>query len=123
MASHRNNRHAGDQNREPRGGKPAVCHGCDDLIQSIDALHAAILQLNDILKGLGRDPESRYSTFAQATDDMLDEQSMAERLGITRRLLAQHRKKGRLPGCWVKNGRQFRWHVHETLEAWKRGIA
>ena len=100
-----------------------VCHGCRDLAESINALHAAIFELTEILQGLGQIPESRYSTFVQATDDMLDENSMAERLGITPRVLAQRRKTGRLPGCWVRNGRQTRWHVHETMEAWKRGLA
>lgn len=109
--------------REPQGGKPAVCHGCQDLAQSIDALHAAILQLTEIFKGLGRDLKSRYSTSVAKTNDVLDEESMAKRLGITRRVLARHRKNGRLPGCWIMNGRQTRWHVHETMEAWTRGIA
>lgn len=89
----------------------------------MDALHAAILQLTEILKGLGRDLKSRYSTPIAKTSEVQDEESMAKRLGITRRVLALHRKNGKLPGCWIRNGRQTRWHVRETLEAWKRGIA
>lgn len=100
-----------------------VCHRCDSLIPSIDALHAAILELTEILKGLGRDLEPRYSTSAAETNDMMDEREMADQLGITRRVLGKYRKSGKLPGCWIKNGRQTRWHVHETMEAWKRGIA
>ena len=123
MASQRNSRHAAAPGREPDGGKRA-CHGCDDLIQAIDGLHAAILQLTEILKGpVGQVAELRYRTGTQTTDDMLGEVAMAERLGITPRVLAKHRKAGRLPSCWVRNGRQIRWHVHETLVAWKRGVA
>jgi len=110
-------------NREPQGGKPAVCDGCQDVAQSMEALHAAILQLTEILTGLGRDLKSRYSTPVAKTNEVQDEESMARRLGLTRRVLARHRKDGKLPGCWVKNGRQIRWHVHDTMEAWKRGIA
>lgn len=123
MASQYNNTHAAAPDREPLEDKPAVCHRSDDLIQSIDALHSAILQQTDILKGLGKLLESRYSTFVQATDEMFDEQSMAKQLGITQRVLAQHRKNGKMPGCWIRNGRQILWHTNETLEAWKRGIA
>ena len=123
MASQRETCDAAAHDRGPQGSKPVVCHRCDDLIPSIDALHAAILELTEILKGLGRDLEPRYSTSAAETSGMLDEESMANRLGITRRVLARHRKNGKLPGCWIMNGRQTRWHVHETMEAWKRGIA
>lgn len=123
MASQRETRDAAAPDREPQGGKPAVCHGCQDFARAIGELHAAILQLSDILTGLGQIPQSRYSTSVAETNGMLDEDSMAKRLGITRRVLARHRKTGKLPGCWIKNGRQTRWHIHETLEAWKRGLA
>lgn len=123
MASRRKTWDTAALDREPEGGEPAVCHGCQDLAQSISELHSAILQLSDILKGLGRDLDSSYSTSVAKTNDVLDEESMAKRLGITRRVLARHRKNGKLPGCWIMNGRQTRWHVHETMEAWKRGIA
>ena len=122
MASQRIDRKAAAPDREPPAIKSA-CHRCDDLIHAVNALHAAILQLPEILKGLGQVAESRYSTGMQTAEDMLDEQSMAQRLGISRRVLAEHRKNGKLRGCWVKNGRQIRWHVHETMDVWKRGIA
>ena len=122
MASQRKNSDIAAPDREPHGGRPA-CHGYDDLIQSIDGLHAAILQLTEILKGLGQVPQSRYRLDMQTAEDMLGESSMARRLGITGRVLARHRKDGKLPGCWVRNGRQIRWHLHETIEAWKRGLA
>lgn len=47
---------------------------------------------------------------------------MSEQLGITKRALAEHRRKQRFPNCWVKNGRVILWHVAETVEAWRRGL-
>ena len=100
-----------------------VCHRCDGLIPSIDALHAAILELTEILKGLGRDLEPRYSTARNMTNDTVDEKTMASLIGVTKRTLGEHRRRGRLPGCWVRNGRRIYWMPEQTLQAWKRGIA
>ena len=48
---------------------------------------------------------------------------MAQMLNIPQRTLANLRRQGRLPKCWLKNGRRVLWRVAETLETWKKGIA
>jgi hypothetical protein len=71
---------------------------------------------------LGQTGTPRY-THGAADQGIVGEKKMAELLGISPRTLAEHRRRGRLPGCWVKNGRRVCWMPGKTLEAWKRGIA
>ncbi len=106
----------------------------DQLGRLIDAVN----RLTEALEPLGRLTEAierleRERIAAQTsqnvsrplpgTDDLADEATMAKRLSIPKRTLAQYRRDGRLPNCWVKNGRRILWRVAETLDAWKRGIA
>ncbi len=72
--------------------------------------------------GLGGATETLYTRPPEASD-MVDEKTMAAALAIPRRTLAYHRDRGKLPGCWVKNGRRILWHVEATKEAWKKGIS
>jgi len=73
--------------------------------------------------GLGQPGDTRYTRPTEDHDQLVDEATMAAKLGISRRTLAQHRRHGRLPGCWVRNGRKVLWLFEETMETWRRGIA
>lgn len=74
-----------------------------------------------LTKGLGEGHHLGYPDH-DCLSELVDEKTMAEMLTIPRRTLAYHRDQGRLPGCWVKNGRRILWHVGATKEAWKMGI-
>ena len=93
-----------------------------EVIDAIDRLTGAVERLGDVIEGLGPVGNSRYTSLKDARD-LADEPTMAEMLRIKRRTLAKYRRQGKLPACWIKNGRQVRWHVYDTLEAWKRGVA
>ena len=88
------------------------------LTHAVSRLAAAVEEQN---QRLGSGATTRYT---RPPDDakLVDEKTMAEILTIPRRTLAYHRDQGRLPRCWVKNGRRILWHVAATREAWKMGI-
>lgn len=89
------------------------------IADALDRLSEGIEQQNN---RLGDDEGTRYTSPPEPSR-LVDEKTMAEILTIPRRTLAYHRDQGRLPGCWVKNGRRILWHVEATREAWKKGIA
>ena len=91
-------------------------------IDAIDRLTGAIEKLHGLIEGLGRVEDSRYTTARNVSNDMVDERTMASLIGITQRTLGEHRRRGRLPGCWVKNRRRICWMPEQTLKAWERGI-
>ncbi len=72
--------------------------------------------------GLGGATETLY-TRPPESSDLVDEKTMAAALNISPRTLGRHRRAGRLPGCWIRNGGRILWKVAETREAWERGIA
>jgi len=88
------------------------------LASAIDRLAAAIEEQN---RSLGSEATTRY-TRSPENAELVDEKTMAKILTIPRRTLAYHREQGRMPGCWVKNGRRILWHVLATREAWRKGI-
>ena len=89
---------------------------------AIEKLAAAIESRHgDTELGGGKEP--RYTRIASATPDLASERAMAELLRISERTLAEHRRRGRLPNCWVRNGRRISYRVAVTLAAWDRGIA
>jgi hypothetical protein len=68
-----------------------------DLIAAVLKLTNAVEQLTQLL---GRPEEMRY-TRSQQPDDHADERTMSTMLEISSRSLADHRRKGKLPGCSV----------------------
>lgn len=72
---------------------------------------------------LARFLESRYTSVTESNQQLVGESEMASILSISRRTLAHHRKSGRFPNCWLKNGKRVFWRETETVEAWNRGIA
>lgn len=91
--------------------------------QQIENLTSAVLRLaaavESMCEGLGVQPEPRYTL---SVPEFVGEEEMARMLGIPRRTLADHRKQGRLPGCWVKNGRRIFWLPKATEDAWRQGV-
>lgn len=91
--------------------------------QQIEQLTAAILRLaaavENVQQPLGVPSEPRYTP---PPPELVGEAEMATMLGIPRRTLTDHRKLGRLPGCWVKNGRRILWLADTTKDAWRRGV-
>lgn len=97
--------------------------GLSEAIDSIDRLTCAVERLGIAVEALGPLARSRYTNTPESNGDLVDEGTMAEMLKIKRRSLGEHRRKGKLPSCWLKNGRRVFWNVSDTLEAWKQGIA
>jgi hypothetical protein len=101
-------------------------HSIDELLVELtDALHrvaSALESTQATTRSLGQSGAPRYTRDAADESTVVGEKKMAELLGISPRTLAEHRRRGRLPGCWVKNGRQVCWMPQKTLEAWKWGI-
>ena len=94
----------------------------------LDRLAAAIHRLADVLEsrpvaGLGGDQNRPYKAAPKVDSSLVDERAMADRLGIKTRTLAKYRRQGRLPGCWIRNGKSIWWRVPETTQAWSRGIS
>jgi len=55
--------------------------------------------------------------------NLVDEMTMAAQLGIPAKTLADYRREGRLPKCWIRNGKRVLWRVKETVTAWENGIS
>jgi hypothetical protein len=94
----------------------------DRLAMAIERLAAALEAFGARGQGLG---ESRPSGYPVQLSEigLVDEKAMALSLGLSKRTLADYRRRGRLGGCWIRNGRHIRWRVAQTLSAWERGIA
>ena len=92
------------------------------LTDSVNRLAAAVEQLDCGHDQLGEVLPGRY-TRVQDEFDLASEQEMAARLGLNPRTLAKHRRSGKLPGCWVKNGRRVLYDVEQTLAAWRKGLS
>jgi hypothetical protein len=97
--------------------------------EQVERLITAIERLAGALEGAttgnGQALPDR-STAAQETGEtvgLMNEAKMAKHLNIPKRSLGQYRRQGRLPGCWLKNGKRVYWRPAETVEAWRRGIA
>ena len=54
---------------------------------------------------------------------LIAEQEMAALLDRSPRTLAKYRRAGKLPGCWVRNGRTTLWKKEATLGAWQEGLS
>jgi hypothetical protein len=95
--------------------------------QQLEQLTSAIVRLAEAVErqvvSLGSSPLSRYTKPPDDRYGMVDERAMAQHLQISPRTLGEHRRRGRLPGCWIRNGGRIWWRVAETCEAWGRGIA
>lgn len=89
--------------------------------QAIEQL-VRVLSAESKKSGLG-DPAGTLYTRPPSGSELVDEKMMAAALDISDRTLGRHRRAGRLPGCWIRNGGRIFWRVAETQEAWERGIA
>ena len=87
-----------------------------------DAVNRLAASLEQQSSPLGEGDRTRY-TRASNDSDLSDEKTMARILNISYRTLGRHRRAGRLPGCWVRNGGRILWRASETQEAWNKGIA
>ena len=94
----------------------------DGLIRLAASLDRLTTVLESRQGGLGESMKPLY-TRPPEPPGLVDEKTMAAVLNISNRTLGQHRRDGRLPGCWVRNGGRISWRVAETREAWERGIA
>ena len=92
------------------------------LMRIADALDRLVEGIEHPNKRLGEGDGTRY-TRPPESSGLLDEKTMAAALNISKRTLGRHRRDGRLPGCWLRNGGRILWRVAETHEAWERGIA
>ncbi len=95
----------------------------DNLIAAIDRLSGAIDKLSSACNELGDGEPKRYTSKVDAETVLVTELGMADQLGIRQRRLAEHRRSGKLPGCWVKNGRRVLYDVEQTLAAWRKGLS
>lgn len=89
------------------------------LAAAINRLAAAVEEHN---RSLGSAATTRY-TRPPNGPDLVDERTMAGILSISYRTLGKHRRDGRLPGCWVRNGGRIFWIVDDTVAAWRGGVA
>ena len=101
-------------------------HTMEELLAGLaDALHrvpSALESEKASRDALGQMGTPRYTRGTADQNDVVGEEMMAELLGIPRRTLAEHRRRHRLDGCWVRNGRRYFWNVAATLAAWEKGI-
>ena len=110
--------------RAPSG----VCQPGTIEVSGLSDLTAALHRLADVLQQgvLGAHGESfaklHPDSLPEADMTLVDESSMAEQLDIPARTLAHYRRRGRFPGCWLRNGRRILWRVEPTLAAWEKGI-
>ncbi len=105
---------------ETSSSSKSIVAGIHRLADSIDRLTTAVEARNNARLGDPADP--RYTRSPDASG-LTDERTMAGILGISHRTLARYRRDGRLPGCWVRNGRPVFWHADETVAAWRKGVA
>ena len=95
----------------------------DRLTAAINRLAAAIEQgTSPRLDALGGSQGTRYTCVGTELSPMMTEQHMAAVLGIKPRTLGDYRRRGKLPGCWVKNGKRVCYYRDETCAAWKKGL-
>lgn len=94
----------------------------DHLIAAINRLTSAIEQLNLCQGRLGETGSTRYTRVRTEQSHMISEDEMAAVLDIRPRTLGDHRRMGKLPGCWIKNGKRVLYDRDQTLAVWKRGL-
>ncbi len=93
-----------------------------ELAGGISRLAVAIERSNKQAE-LALSPEISDAGTCRTGPQLASERDMAGLLNIKPRTLANYRRTGRLPGCWVRNGRRILWRVDATVAAWKKGIA
>jgi len=96
-----------------------------DLDRLTDAIHRLCDLLEQVgVQGLGGQGKARYTPGAASmAANLVDEMTMAAQLGIPAKTLADYRREGRLPKCWIRNGKRVLWRVKETVTAWENGIS
>ncbi len=92
------------------------------LINAIQRLASAVEKLGAGHDQLGEALPRRY-TRVQDEFDLVSENDMAAQLDLNPRTLAEYRRKGKLPGCWIRNGKRILYYIEETRAAWKRGLS
>ena len=99
------------------------------IVAEIRKLTEAVVRQTTVLESLvppilelAHSPDPSYQ--GHMTDDrLLDEDDMAKVLEIPKRTLAEYRRDGRFPGCWVRNQRRIWWYPDQARAAWAKGIA
>jgi len=86
-------------------------------------LNRLALSLDRVADAVAPEPNRRYKAPRETNNAVISESEMAALMHIKPRTLGTYRRKGKLPGCWVRNGRKASWYVEQTLAAWARGIA
>ena len=94
----------------------------DRLVTEINRLSTAIEALHPNKTELARSLKVDHEQEVNPSE-MADEETVAGILGISKRTLGEHRRKGKFPGCWIKNGRQISWKIKNTMDAWRAGIS
>lgn len=99
----------------PRQSALAILHS---IVQALNRIATAVESQNSLGDPVG----TRYTRRPNDCPDLINEVAMAQLLDISPRTLAQHRRRGKFPNCWIRNGRRVLWKVEQALEAWKRGL-
>jgi len=94
----------------------------DQMILAINNLASAIERSALGSKNIAHEATSRYNGDTEATSGIVTEADMAQVLRMKPRTLGHHRRQGRFPGCWIRNGRRILWLVEATVAAWQKGI-
>lgn len=94
----------------------------------LGTLVSALNRLADVLEGqfaggLGGEQKPLYKAAPRSDGNLVEEPAMANQLGIPVRTLSKYRRQGRLPGCWIRNGKRILWRARETVALWERGIS
>ena len=112
------------RSREANGMEPSRVgtRQISELAEAVNRLAAALERAGSCRGTLGQMGTPRYTQGEADQNDVVGEKVMAELLSIPRRTLADHRRRYRLDGCWVRNGRRYFWNVAATLAAWEKGI-
>ena len=90
-----------------------------DLATAINRLAAAI-ERSCSDEELAGERHTRYTCGDGPS--LITEPEMAQSLRMKSRTLANHRRQGRFPGCWIRNGRRILWLVEPTVASWQKGI-
>lgn len=91
-----------------------------DLVTAIEKATRVLEQIDLAKLGGGHKPLYKAAPLQEA--GILDEAQMASMLSIPKKTLGNYRRQGKLPGCWLRNGKHTLWRVEPTLTAWKQGL-
>ena len=108
--------------RQQPSNKPAPGSAVLQFVQLVLALNRIAASLDRVAEAVAPALDRRYKSNSDSNRNLISESAMAALMHIKPRTLATYRRKGKLPECWVRNGRRALWHADQTLAAWTRGI-